>query len=124
MPKKSAGLLLFRKKDKRGIEVLLVHPGGPLWKNKDNEGWTIPKGEFDDGEDPLAAAKREFEEETGAAPPDGNYLVLTPIKQKNGKLVYAWAVEGDFDPANVRSNTFSCEWPPKSGRTQEFPEVD
>src|SRR5207302_1233686 len=124
MPKKSAGLLVFRKQDKRGIEVLLVHPGGPFWQNRDEGAWTIPKGEFTDDEDPLAAAKREFEEETGAAPPDGDYIPLKTITQKNGKLVHAWAVEGDFDLTQVRSNTFSCEWPPKSGRMQEFPEVD
>src|SRR5437879_6412273 len=124
MPKRSAGLLLFRRKDTREVEVLLVHPGGPFWRSKDEGAWTIPKGEFDDDEDPLVAAKREFEEETGAAPPDGDYIPLTPIKQKNGKIVRAWAVEGDFDLTQVRSNTFSCEWPPKSGRMQEFPEVD
>lgn len=123
MPKKSAGLLLYRKSPS-GTEVLLVHPGGPFWKSKDEGAWTIPKGEFNDGEDPLVAAKREFEEETGSTPPDGDYVPLIPIKQKNGKMVYAWAVEGDFDPSNLRSNNFSCEWPPKSGRMQEFPEVD
>jgi predicted NUDIX family NTP pyrophosphohydrolase len=124
MPKKSAGLLLYRQGGKSEIEVLLVHPGGPFWRNKDEGGWTIPKGEFSDDEDPLAAAKREFKEETGAAPPDGEYLPLKPIKQKNGKIVHAWAVEADFDPSTLRSNTFACEWPPKSGRMQEFPEVD
>src|SRR5207245_10835351 len=111
MPKNSAGLLLFRKQGNRGIEVLLVHPGGPFWESKDEGAWTIPKGEYDDDEDPLVAAKREFEEEMGATPPDGDYVPLTPIKQKNGKVVYAWAVEADFDSSNVRSNTFSCEWP-------------
>ncbi len=104
--------------------MLLAHPGGPFWKNKDAGGWTIPKGEFDDDEDPLAAAKREFAEEMGTAAPDGEYLPLDAIKQKNGKLVYAWAVEGDFDPSNLRSNTFELEWPPKSGMMQETPEVD
>ena len=103
--------------------MLLVHPGGPFWQKKDEGAWTIPKGEFDD-EDPLAAARREFKEETGAASPDGQYILLTPIKQKNGKVVHAWAVEGDFDPANLKSNEFETEWPPKSGRTQKFPEVD
>src|SRR5438128_11431784 len=108
MPKKSAGLLLYRDGGgDSGIEVLLVHPGGPFWRSKDEGAWTIPKGEFDDSEDPLVAAKREFEEETGATPPDGDYIPLQPIKQKNGKLVHAWAVEGDFDLAEVRSNTFS-----------------
>jgi predicted NUDIX family NTP pyrophosphohydrolase len=124
MGKKSAGLLLYRRSETSGIEVLLVHPGGPFWRNKDDGAWTIPKGEFDDDEDPLIAAKREFEEETGATPPDGEYIGLKPIKQKNGKLVHAWAVPGDFDPASLRSNTFELEWPPKSGRTQRVPEVD
>ena len=121
MPKKSAGLLLYRQND--SIEVLLVHPGGPFWRNKDEGAWTIPKGEFGD-EDPLEAAKREFQEETGAAPPDGDYFPLTPIKQKNSKIVHAWAVEADFDPAKLNSNEFETEWPPKSGRMQKFPEVD
>jgi predicted NUDIX family NTP pyrophosphohydrolase len=123
MPKKSAGILLYRPNAHSGAEVLLVHPGGPFWRNKDEGAWTIPKGEFHD-EDPLAAAKREFKEETGSAPPDGQYIPLTPIKQKNGKIVHAWAVEGDFDPARLSSNEFETEWPPKSGRMQPFPEVD
>ena len=106
-----------------GVEVLLVHPGGPFWRNRDDSTWTVPKGEFDN-EEPLAAAKREFEEETGSRPPDGDYLPLKPIKQKNGKIVHAWAVEGDFDPATLNSNTFETEWPPKSGRMKSFPEVD
>jgi len=122
MPKKSAGLLLYRGVG-AGLEVLLVHPGGPFWRNKDEGAWTIPKGEFDD-EDPLAAAQREFREELGTPPPDGDYLELKPIQQKNAKTVYAWAVKGDFDPTNLKSNTFSCEWPPRSSRMQEFPEVD
>ena len=122
MPKKSAGLLLYRRAHS-GIEVLLVHPGGPFWRKKDEGAWTIPKGEFDD-EDPVEAAKREFKEETGSAPPEGKYLPLTPIKQKNGKIVHAWAVEGDFDPATLKSNEFEMEWPPRSGRTQKIPEVD
>lgn len=122
MPKKSAGLLLYRHNE-GSFEVLLVHPGGPFWRNKDDAAWTIPKGEFDD-EDPVEAAKREFKEETGSAPPDGQYIPLTPIKQKNGKIVHAWAVEGDFDPEKLNSNLFETEWPPKSGRTQKFPEVD
>ena len=125
MPKKSAGLLLFRKAaDESGIEVLLVHPGGPFWGKKDDGAWTIPKGEFSDDEEPLTAAKRELQEELGCAAPDGDYLPLTPIKQKNGKIVHAWAVEGNFDPATLQSNTFELEWPPKSGRSQRFPEVD
>lgn len=125
MPKKSAGLLLYRQaSDNLGIQILLVHPGGPFWRNRDEGAWTIPKGEFDDFEEPLEAAKREFTEELGSEPPAENYLELKPIKQKNGKTVYCWAVEGDFDAAPIKSNTFSLEWPPKSGRTAEFPEVD
>jgi len=124
MTKKSAGLLLYRERKDGGIEVLLVHPGGPFWRNKDEGAWTIPKGEFDDDENPLEAAKREFQEETGVDPPDDEYLPLKPIKQKNGKIVHAWAVKGDFDPAMLESNTFEMEWPPKSGRIQKLPEVD
>ena len=123
MPKKSAGLLMYRV-IKTDIEMLLVHPGGPFWRNRDDGAWTIPKGEFPDDEEPLTAAKREFEEELGAAPPQGEYLRLKPIKQKNGKIVHAWAVEGDFDPATLNSNNFETEWPPKSGRIKSFPEVD
>ena len=121
--KKSAGLLLYRE-NSAGLEVLLVHPGGPFWQKKDDGSWTVPKGEFDDNEDPLQAAKREFEEETGAAPPDGEYLPLKPIKQPSGKTVYAWAIDGDFDPANLRSNMFPVEWPPNTGKLQQFPEID
>ena len=124
MPKKSAGLLLYRQNAHSGTEVLLVHPGGPFWRNKNEGAWTIPKGEFSEEEDPLGAAKREFREETGCDPPDGKYIPLTPIKQKNGKIVHAWAVEGDFDSASLNSNEFETEWPPKSGRMQKFPEVD
>ncbi len=110
--------------DRTGIEVLLAHPGGPFWRNKDEGAWTIPKGEFGDDENPLAAAKREFEEELGAQPPVSDYLQLKPIKQKNGKIVHAWAVEGNFDPRTLKSNTFEMQWPPKSGRMKTFPEVD
>ena len=125
MPKKSAGLLLFRRNsDPSQLEVLLVHPGGPFWRNKDEGAWTIPKGEFADDEEPLVAAKREFLEELGAEPPPGDYILLKPVKQAGGKMVHAWAVEGEFDPANLQSNTFQQEWPPRSGRMQEFPEVD
>lgn len=125
MPGKSAGLLLYRNaRDGSGMEVLLAHPGGPFWRNKDEGAWTIPKGEFTDDEDPLAAAKREFEEELGAKPPVSDYIALTPIKQKNGKIVHAWGVKGDFDPATLKSNTFETEWPPKSGHIKSFPEVD
>lgn len=105
------------------LEVLLVHPGGPFWKNKDAGAWSIPKGEFDATEGALAAARREFEEETGSAV-DGSFHALAPVRQKGGKTVHAFAVEGDLDAANIRSNTFDAEWPPKSGRMQTFPEVD
>lgn len=121
MPKKSAGLLLFRRRER--LEVLLVHPGGPLWAKKDEGAWSIPKGEIDPGEDPLAAARREFEEELGSSV-TGDFVALDPVRQASGKLVYAWAVEADFDPATFVSGTFSMEWPPRSGRQQEFPEVD
>jgi len=122
MSKKSAGLLLFRE-TAAGAEVLLVHPGGPFWARKDDGSWSIPKGEFSDDEEPLAAAKREFEEEVGP-PPAGDFIPLDPIRQPSGKLVLAWAVRADFDPSSLKSNTFSMEWPPKSGQHQEFPEVD
>lgn len=122
MSKKSAGLLLFREVSGR-LEVLLVHPGGPFWAKKDEGAWSIPKGEFEDEEAPLEAAKREFEEETGFTP-DGVMIPLEPLRQPSGKLVYAWAMKRDVDPVSVRSNTFSLEWPPKSGRYEEFPEID
>ena len=122
MAKRSAGILLYRKRGD-SLEVFLAHPGGPFWARKDLGAWTIPKGEIDDGEDPLAAARREFEEEIGVAI-DGEFRELKPIRQKGGKLVLAWAVEGDCDPAALRSNLFSMEWPPKSGKQAEFPEVD
>jgi len=117
--KQSAGLLMYRRRDGR-MEVFLVHPGGPFWAKKDAAAWSIPKGEFAADEDPLAAAQREFAEETGLTP-SGPFTALTPIKQTGGKIVQAWAVEGDCDPAAVRSNTFTMEWPPRSGRRQEFP---
>jgi predicted NUDIX family NTP pyrophosphohydrolase len=122
MPKPSAGLLLYRR-GPRGLEVLLVHPGGPFWAKKDLGAWSIPKGEFDPAEDPLAAARREFEEETGFRV-EGRFISLTPRKQPSGKIIHAWAVEGDLDPGAVRSNPFTLEWPPRSGRVQEFPEID
>jgi predicted NUDIX family NTP pyrophosphohydrolase len=122
MSKKSAGLLLFREAV-AGLEVLLVHPGGPFWARKDDGSWSIPKGEFADDEEPLAAAKREFEEEMGT-PPAGDFIPLDPVRQPSGKLVLAWAVRSDFDPSSLKSNTFSMEWPPKSGQQQAFPEVD
>ena len=123
MPKTSAGLLVFRRAGD-AIEVLLVHPGGPFWARKDDGAWSVPKGEYEPGEDPLAVAKREFEEELGSAPPDGSALPLGEVTQAGGKVVTAWGQEGDLDVAGVRSNTFEMEWPPRSGRTQEFPEVD
>jgi predicted NUDIX family NTP pyrophosphohydrolase len=122
MVRQSAGLLLFRESAGE-LEVLLVHPGGPFWKNKDDGAWSIPKGGIGDGEDPLAAARREFAEETGHSP-EGPFVPLEPVRQRGGKLVHAWAVRGDFDVAALRSNTFAMEWPPHSGRQQEFPEVD
>lgn len=121
MANKSAGILLYRRN--RHLELFLVHPGGPYWQKKDLGAWSIPKGEFADQEDPLAAAKREFEEETGVAP-SGYFIELEPVKQKAGKIIYAWAVEGDIDPSAVKSNVFNIEWPPNSGKRQQFPEVD
>lgn len=106
-----------------GLEVLLVHPGGPLWKNKDDGAWSIPKGEFRDTEEALQAAQREFTEELGRSV-EGSFVELAPIRQAGGKTVYTWAVESDFDPAGFRSNTFAMEWPPRSGRCEEFPEID
>jgi predicted NUDIX family NTP pyrophosphohydrolase len=120
--KKSAGLLLFRRKS-AGLEVLLVHPGGPLWAKKDDGAWSTPKGEIEAEEDPLAAARREFEEELGS-PISGEFIELAPIRQASGKVVHAWAIEGDFDPATLTGGTFTIEWPPRSGRQQHFPEVD
>jgi predicted NUDIX family NTP pyrophosphohydrolase len=120
--KNSAGLLLYRIR-KAAIEVLLVHPGGPYWKNKDEGGWSIPKGEFLPEEDPLAAARREFFEETGVAI-EGELRALKPLRQPGGKIVHAWAVEADLDPATIVSNPFEIEWPPRSGRLQSFPEID
>ncbi|HVO91475.1 MAG TPA: NUDIX domain-containing protein [Terriglobales bacterium] len=117
----SAGLLLYRCRDE--LEIFLVHPGGPFWAKKDAGAWSIPKGEIAHGEEPLRAAKREFFEETGFAV-DGNFRALDPIKQAGGKIVQAWAIEADCDPAEIHSNSFSIEWPPKSGKTREFPEVD
>lgn len=123
MPKRSAGILLHRR-SRGGTEVLLVHPGGPFWRNKDLGAWMIPKGEIDDEEeDPLALARREFAEETGVEP-EGPFVELATIKEKGGKVVQAWASEGDLDPSGIQSNTFSMEWPPGSGKTTEFPEVD
>jgi len=122
MKKQSAGVLLFRIKHKK-LEVFLVHPGGPFWKNKDVGVWTIPKGEFEEGEAALDAAVREFKEETGHEL-SGPFHALMPVRQKGGKTVLAWASEGDLDPATIVSNTFEIEWPPKSGRMASFPEVN
>lgn len=121
MAKRSAGLLMYRRKS--GVEVFLVHPGGPFWARKDLGVWSIPKGEYGAGEEALAAARREFEEETGFSA-DGDFIELGEVRQASGKIVSAWAVEGDCDPASLRSNTLELEWPPRSGRKMEFPEVD
>ncbi|MCS6945525.1 MAG: NUDIX domain-containing protein [Sutterellaceae bacterium] len=120
--KRSAGLLLYRFSD-RGLEVLLVHPGGPYWARRDDGAWSIPKGEIQGDEAPLAAARREFREETGVDV-DGEFIALDAVRLASGKVVYAWAVAGDFDPAHLRSNEFELPWPPKSGERRRFPEVD
>ena len=123
MAKRSAGILMYRRSS-RGIELLLAHPGGPFWASKDQGAWSIPKGEYDDSEDALIAAKREFAEELGSAPPARPFLDLGAIKQPSRKVITAFAVEGDFDPATLVSNRFELEWPPKSGRKQSFAEID
>jgi predicted NUDIX family NTP pyrophosphohydrolase len=123
MAKMSAGILLFRRRE-TALEVFLVHPGGPFWKNKDRGAWSIPKGEYGGSEEPLAAALREFEEETGLRLNGDHRVELGQVKQAGGKVVTAWAIEEDCDAASLRSNTFAMEWPPKSGKMQEFPEVD
>jgi predicted NUDIX family NTP pyrophosphohydrolase len=120
---RSAGILLYRR-GADGLEVLLVHPGGPFWAKKDLGAWSIPKGEHDEEEDAQACALREFAEETGGAPAPGDLAPLGEVRQKAGKIVQAWALEGDLDPAAIRSNTFTMEWPPRSGRMRSFPEVD
>jgi predicted NUDIX family NTP pyrophosphohydrolase len=122
MAKQSAGLLLYRNRNEQ-LEVLLVHPGGPLWAKKDLGAWSIPKGEFDQ-EEPLLAARREFHEETGFQAPRGEYIPLKPVRQKSGKIVYAWAVEEEVDAEHIHSNNFEMEWPPRSGKAQSFPEID
>lgn len=122
MTRTSAGLLLYRWRD-GALEVFLVHPGGPFWARKDDSAWSIPKGEFAPGEDPLVAARREFAEETGLAV-DGEVRALAPIRQAGGKVVHAFALEGELDADAIRSNSFTIEWPPRSGRLREFPEVD
>ena len=123
MARRSAGIVLYRS-GAAGLEVLLVHPGGPFWARKDAGAWSIPKGEYEDGEDPLACALREFEEETGTRLGADDAVELGSVRQKSGKQVTAWAVAGDLDAAAVRSNTFVMEWPPRSGRQAEFPEID
>ena len=123
MPKRSAGLLLYRRQADV-LEVLLVHPGGPFWKNKDDGAWSIPKGEIGPDEDPLDAARREFAEETGADVPANPPLELGEVRQGSGKIVIAWAVEGDLDATAIVSNEFEMEWPPRSGKLAAFPEID
>jgi predicted NUDIX family NTP pyrophosphohydrolase len=122
MAKRSAGLLMYRRRD-GGPEVFLVHPGGPFWAKKDLGAWSIPKGEYSEGENPLEAARREFTEETGLQA-DGDFIDLGTMKQASGKLVSVWAVEGNCDPGELRSDTCMIEWPPRSGRQLEIPEVD
>ena len=121
--KRSAGILLYRRAAD-GIEVLLVHPGGPFFVRQDAGAWSLPKGEYADGDDPEACARREFEEELGSAPPDGPLAELGTVRLKSGKHITAWAVEGDLDAERIESNTFELEWPPRSGRLETFPEVD
>jgi predicted NUDIX family NTP pyrophosphohydrolase len=116
--------LLYRRRKGGVVEVLLAHPGGPFWAGKDEGAWSIPKGVYQQGEDALAAARREFEEETGSPPPAGEATALGSFRQSAAKTVDAWAIEGDFDPATLKSNTFAMEWPPRSGRMRDVPEVD
>jgi predicted NUDIX family NTP pyrophosphohydrolase len=123
-PRRSAGLLLYRRPAAGGIEVLLAHPGGPVWAKRDEGAWTVPKGEFLEGEQALDVARREFEEETGHPPPEGQPIGLGEIRQKGGKLVEAWALEGDLDPATASSNTFPFRWPPRSDTWITIPEID
>jgi predicted NUDIX family NTP pyrophosphohydrolase len=123
MAKRSAGILLYRGKG-AGLELLLVHPGGPFWAKKDLGAWSIPKGEYEEGEDPLAVARREFEEELGSPAPAGDAIELGELEQPSRKLITAYAIEGDVDVGTLSSNLFEMEWPPKTGRLQSFPEVD
>ena len=123
MARRSAGILLYRRTGAEP-EFLLVHPGGPFWAKRDEGVWSLPKGEYGDGDDPLESARREFEEETGTALDAAELIELGSVKQKSGKLVVAWAAEGDLDAEAIHSNSFEMEWPPRSGRTAEFPEVD
>ena len=122
MQKKSAGILVFRKTQDE-YEYLLVHPGGPFWAKKDLKSWSVPKGEFEEEEEPLVAAKREFEEETGFKI-TGEFIELIPVKQPSGKIIFIWAVEGEIDAPDIKSNLFKMEWPPRSGAFKEFPEID
>jgi len=122
-PRRSAGILLYRQRS-GFLEVLLVHPGGPAWSRRDLGAWSVPKGEYEDGEEPLAAARREFQEELGSPAPDGPAGDLGEVRLKSGKLVRAWAVAGDLDAGAIVSNRFEMEWPPRSGRRRKFPEVD
>jgi predicted NUDIX family NTP pyrophosphohydrolase len=123
MAKRSAGLVLYRRRGRSGIEIFLVHPGGPFWAKKDLGAWSIPKGEYSAGEEPLSAARREFQEETGFSV-DGGFVDLGAVVQAGGKLVSAWAHEGDCDPAQLTSNLCQMQWPPRSGKMIEIPEVD
>ncbi len=123
MSARSAGIVLYRRAGD-GLEVLLVHPGGPVWARRDAGVWSIPKGEYGDEEEPLAAARREFAEELGSPAPEGDALALGEIRQKSGKRVVAWALAGEMDAEAIQSNTFTMQWPPRSERMQEFPEVD
>lgn len=122
MPKHSAGLLLYRRRGGQ-LQVFLVHPGGPFWAHRETGAWSIPKGECEPSEDALSAAKREFREETGFSI-EGEFVELTPLRQPSGKIVHAWAVEADCDASAVKSNTFALEWPPRSRKMQEIPEID
>jgi predicted NUDIX family NTP pyrophosphohydrolase len=124
MSKLSAGIIAYRKNRENSPEVLLVHPGGPLFKNKDNGVWSVPKGEYTEGEDALLAAKREFTEETGNVLPEGEFKLLQPVKIKSGKIITAWATNADFIKPFISSNFFEMEWPPKSGKKQSYPETD
>jgi predicted NUDIX family NTP pyrophosphohydrolase len=123
MAARSAGILMYRERD-GAVEVLLVHPGGPVWARRDVGAWSIPKGEYEPGEDPEGAARREFEEELGTAAPPGEATDLGEVRQKSGKLVRAWSLVGDLDATEITSNTFELEWPPRSGKLIEIPEVD
>jgi predicted NUDIX family NTP pyrophosphohydrolase len=123
MAKRSAGILLYRRKG-AGLELLLVHPGGPFWAKKDLGAWSIPKGEYEEGADPLLVARREFEEELGSPAPAGDAIEIGELAQPSRKLITAYAIEGDFDVGTLKSNLFEMEWPPKSGKMQSFPEVD